>query len=533
MKPKTKLYGNRWKIKSSGLGRGGQSEVFTVTDATGLLQGEYALKRVLNVSRRQRFRQEIDAIKRLRHPNIISLIDHSLLETEDGEPADKQYIVMPIAKGGDLTRKERLAFYKDSIEATLQVASQLAQALYAAHQAGIVHRDVKPANILFTDNGHEVWLADFGVCLVRDVERATETGEVVGPRSFMAPELEDGGQLSVSPAADIYSLGKLIFYMISGGVTLPRERLHEAPFIDIFAKGERFTLLRLLLDKMISPIGTRLQTMNKVIEELENLRDWEQTAKGSLLDEAALQGLDSLRKSSIEARTIADMDSQARETERRGLELATQSVMSWLEAELSNTAQAIHRMDFPSDVLDLYSDGYISLRMAEGESTMTTAIGARTLTLAENAEAQQQHLLHVFLCRTGINPVRVLSDPKRPRAVPPQDFRLALIPAYGMGARRKGRIEATTTGFFIGKDKVNTSGIVMLGPRYRPSQPTSINWKRLVRRHIPEISMHSDFRVSEWPSARDRCRSILTEAVGSFLAVVQGDRHFTSIPGEV
>jgi serine/threonine protein kinase len=235
-----KVYGGRWRITTDPrLGQGGQSEVFPAVDESGQLEGKYALKRVLNPERRGRFRVEIEAIRRLRHPNVIALIDHSALEVSDTDD-ERQYLVMPIAAGGSLADPARFTPYKDNINGTLQVSLQLAAALDAAHAEGIIHRDVKPANVLFTGDGHEIWLCDFGICLIRGAERNTELREVVGPRSFMAPELEAGGQLEVTAAADIYSLGKVIYFMISGGTILPREELSEPRFAQIFERGERY-----------------------------------------------------------------------------------------------------------------------------------------------------------------------------------------------------------------------------------------------------------------------------------------------------
>ena len=146
-----KIYGGRWQLLDRPeLGHGGQGTVFRVTDLTGLNQGEFALKRVTDTSRRERFRREVEAIKRLTdpetrqaHPNIISLIDHSAFD--DIENPQKQFLVMPIANSGDLSAAGRLGLYKDFIDSVLQVAKQIARALSAAHAADIIHRDVKPA----------------------------------------------------------------------------------------------------------------------------------------------------------------------------------------------------------------------------------------------------------------------------------------------------------------------------------------------------------------------------------------------------
>lgn len=267
----TKLYGARWRIVDK-VGEGGQGEVFRVVDTTGELTGEYALKRVKNPKRHARFESEIGAISQLAHPNIIELIDHSAL-TDKGERDDRQYLVMPLAKGGDLSAPDRLSLYQDDIDAVLKVAFQIASALEAAHAANIVHRDVKPQNILFKGIRHDTWLTDFGICLLRDRPRVTDDKEVVGPRAFMAPELEEGGQLNVTPAADIYSLGKVIFYMISNGQIVPRERLDDERFQSIFAKGERYHLLELLLQRMICLVGSRMREVSDVKAELEKFRN--------------------------------------------------------------------------------------------------------------------------------------------------------------------------------------------------------------------------------------------------------------------
>lgn len=259
---KETLYGGRWKT-GDGLGQGGQGHVFRATDTTNQLLGEFALKRIINPQRHERFRNEIEAIKAVAHPNIIPLIDHSALDAAASDV--RPFLVMPIAEGGDVSEPDRLSLYTGSIEAVLRVAWQIASALEAAHAAGVIHRDVKPQNILFTGKGHNIWVSDFGICLIRGYERPTETGEIVGAHGFTSPELENGGRLDVEPAADVYSLGKLIFYIFSGGLVVPRETEHDERYDPLFANSERAQRLHFLLGQMVSPLHQRLKTMKEVI----------------------------------------------------------------------------------------------------------------------------------------------------------------------------------------------------------------------------------------------------------------------------
>ena len=206
-----KVYGGRWEVVRP-LGEGGQAHVYAVKDLRGEHVSEMALKRLTNVKRRDRFLKEAAAGLRLQHENIVKVIDHSTLG-EDFDDKERQFLVMPLAAGGSLER--RAALYKESLDSTLIVAGHLASALAHAHANGVIHRDVKPANVLFKGDDHDCLLADFGICLLLDEPRATEAGEAVRPWEFIAPELLGGGKLDVTPAADLYSLGKLIYYMYS------------------------------------------------------------------------------------------------------------------------------------------------------------------------------------------------------------------------------------------------------------------------------------------------------------------------------
>ncbi len=178
---------------------------------------------------------------------------------------------MPFAASGSLTK--RAALYKDQIDPTITVAKALAAALAHAHKNGVIHRDHKPDNILFAAEDHHPLLADFGICLIEGGSRFTGDAEIVGPRSFMAPELEDGGKLDVTPAADLYSLGKVIYFMISGGRIFARER-HREPDYDLSSTSGRHAQIWLLLDHLICLVDDRLRRAEEVIERLDKIEKW-------------------------------------------------------------------------------------------------------------------------------------------------------------------------------------------------------------------------------------------------------------------
>ena len=151
----------------------------------------------------ERFRQEARAIAQLAHPGVVQVFDIDLR-------ADPPYLVMERVSGPSL--KERLAERPLSDRELRALGIQIANALAAAHAAGIVHRDVKPANILFAGEG--TWkLADFGVAHVPD-SSLTMTGQFVGSPAYAPPEALLRGQLG--PAGDIYGLGATLYQAVAG-----------------------------------------------------------------------------------------------------------------------------------------------------------------------------------------------------------------------------------------------------------------------------------------------------------------------------
>ena len=151
-----------------------------------------------------RFMNEGRIIASLQHPHIITVHDIGTVQ-------DMVWIAMEYVQGGDL--KSRLEKRIEPLEA-LDLVSKIAQALGYGHRQGIVHRDVKPANILFRDDG-TVLLTDFGIAksATQDVE-LTSTGTILGSPYYMSPEQAEG--LQVDGRTDIYSLGVILYEMLAG-----------------------------------------------------------------------------------------------------------------------------------------------------------------------------------------------------------------------------------------------------------------------------------------------------------------------------
>lgn len=168
----------------------------------------------------ERLRREADAIARLQHPNIVQIFDIGDWQQTAGG-AHLPYLAMELVPGDSLSR--RLTGTPLPPEPAAAIIEKLARAVAAAHQAGIVHRDLKPANVLLQLQSSDNWLdavpkiTDFG--LAKDVEvgsNLTETGQVVGTPSYMAPEQVRGQAAQVGPAVDLYALGAILYEMLTG-----------------------------------------------------------------------------------------------------------------------------------------------------------------------------------------------------------------------------------------------------------------------------------------------------------------------------
>jgi eukaryotic-like serine/threonine-protein kinase len=207
--------GGRYRIERR-LGAGGMSTVFMATDT--VLERSVAVKLLAEHLAEDeafvaRFRREALAAARLQHPNIVQVFD-------SGEDPDsrRHYIVMEYVDGpscADLLRERK----RLEVDETVQVVRDACHGLDYAHRAGVVHRDVKPGNLLIAEEMRTTKLADFGIAKAAEQTRITQVGAVLGTAAYLSPEQARGDE--AGPASDTYSLGVCAYQFLTG--RLPHE----------------------------------------------------------------------------------------------------------------------------------------------------------------------------------------------------------------------------------------------------------------------------------------------------------------------
>jgi serine/threonine protein kinase len=196
----------RYKIKSE-LGRGGMATVYLAFDPS--FNRDVAIKvlpreMLHDPQFRARFEREIKMAAGLEHPSIIPVYD---VGEDDGQP----YFVMRLMTGGSLS--DMIARGKISLEETAGIVSKIAQGLAYAHRKHVIHRDLKPDNILFDDNG-DPFISDFGVARLSESSGSLTGSGVIGTPAYMSPEQAQGSD--IDHRSDIYGLGVIVYQMLSG-----------------------------------------------------------------------------------------------------------------------------------------------------------------------------------------------------------------------------------------------------------------------------------------------------------------------------
>ncbi len=208
--PSFQVEGDRYEILGT-LGRGGMGVVYKARDKK--LNRLVALKMILSGAHASpetlmRFKIEAEAVAKLQHPNIVQIFD---IGERDGHP----FFSLEYLDGGCLHNKLDGAPQQPKHAAA--VIETLSRAIHYAHQRGIVHRDMKPANVLLAGDG-TLKITDFGLAKQIDTEDSGQTGTeaILGTPTYMAPEQAAGMTREVGPAADIYALGAMLYEMLTG-----------------------------------------------------------------------------------------------------------------------------------------------------------------------------------------------------------------------------------------------------------------------------------------------------------------------------
>jgi serine/threonine-protein kinase len=204
-----RVFSNRYEIQRE-LAQGGMAEVYLAHDR--LLDRPVALKALFPEYAREpsfveRFRREAQAAANLNDPNIVGIYDW-------GQEAGTYFIVMEYVEGRSLRDLIRNEGPLDANQAA-EIGAEIASALAFAHRAGVVHRDVKPGNVLLTRAGN-VKVTDFGIARAGAGDGLTQTGSVMGTATYFSPEQAQG--LAVDGRSDVYSLGVVLYEMVTGVV---------------------------------------------------------------------------------------------------------------------------------------------------------------------------------------------------------------------------------------------------------------------------------------------------------------------------
>src|SRR5215831_18367484 len=204
-----RVFSNRYELQRE-VAQGGMAAVYLARDQ--LLSRPVALKALFPEYAREpsfveRFRREAQAAAGLNHPNIVAIYDWGI---ESGT----YFIVMEYVEGRSLRDLMRAEGALDGPQAA-EVTAEIAAALAFAHRSGVVHRDVKPGNVLITRSGN-VKVTDFGIARAGASDALTQTGSVMGTATYFSPEQAQGQP--VDGRSDVYSLGVVLYEMVTGAV---------------------------------------------------------------------------------------------------------------------------------------------------------------------------------------------------------------------------------------------------------------------------------------------------------------------------
>jgi len=264
------------------IGSGGMGTVYCAED---FKSGENRAIKVLhsrysrNEEFRRRFRKEAEILKKLSHDNIVKFY-------ESGEEKGELYIVLELLEGETLDHFFKAGSEPVAADIVLKILKEAAAGLSAAHENGVVHRDIKPGNIFIKREGlsFKTKLLDMGIAKINDETTKTATGIAVGTPAYISPEVLRGEKASA--ASDIFSLGIIAFRLLTGKmpIILPKEtsnivavslaifNSHEKglPKVDEFLKNAEKNISKVVNKMLETDISKRYENGTELMKDLEN-----------------------------------------------------------------------------------------------------------------------------------------------------------------------------------------------------------------------------------------------------------------------
>ncbi len=280
------LLNDRFRLEEK-IGAGGMSTVYRAYDIT--LERWVAIKSMhrdisTDPDQLERFRREARAVARLNHPHVVTVIDFG---EDDGSP----YIVLELVEGETLKQRiKRMG--RLPVDEAVAYAIEIGRALSAAHAAHLVHRDVKPQNVLIDQEGRAK-VTDFGIARSLEVHGLTATGRVLGTTDYVAPEQALGHE--VTEQSDVYSLGIVLYEMLAGEppfraesqVAVAMKHVQEQMPDILVARPDVSSALASVVDRATAKeLGNRYATADDFVHELEQVLAIEAARAGETTGEA-------------------------------------------------------------------------------------------------------------------------------------------------------------------------------------------------------------------------------------------------------